>query len=74
MARITVEDCIEQVENRFALVLLAARRTRMLMKGSRYLLHQSENKHIVNSLREIAAGKIHVTRKHGDPVEPEATE
>jgi DNA-directed RNA polymerase subunit omega len=56
MARITVEDCVEQVDNRFALVLLAARRTRQLMKGSK--LPQTENKHIVNSLREIAAGKV----------------
>lgn len=58
MARITVEDCVEQVDNRFALVLLAARRTRQLMKGSKFLLPQTENKHIVNSLREIAAGKV----------------
>ncbi|MCB1152065.1 MAG: DNA-directed RNA polymerase subunit omega [Deltaproteobacteria bacterium] len=58
MARITVEDCIEKVENRFALVLLASRRTRQLMKGSKFLLNHTDNKDVVNSLREIAAGRV----------------
>ena len=61
MARITVEDCLQKVENRFALVLLAAERTKQLLKGSRPLV-ESDNKDGVIALREIAAGKV-VTRK-----------
>ena len=61
MARITVEDCLQKVENRFALVLLAAERTKQLLKGSTPLV-EADNKYGVISLREIAAGKI-VTRK-----------
>ncbi len=59
MARVTVEDCLEQVENRFALVLLAAQRTRQLMKGDEALVDNStDNKEAVTALREIAAGAI----------------
>ena len=57
MARITVEDCLEQVPNRFELVLLAARRAKQLLKGARPLV-ESDNKEIVTGLREIAAGKV----------------
>ena len=58
MARVTVEDCLEREENRFALVVLAAIRTRQLMKGSDPLV-RSKNKPAVTSLREIATGKVH---------------
>ncbi len=58
MARVTVEDCLEQVENRFALVLLAAQRTRQLMKGEEALLENEDNKEAVTALREIAQGLI----------------
>ncbi|MBJ93808.1 MAG: DNA-directed RNA polymerase subunit omega [Rickettsiales bacterium] len=59
MARVTVEDCLEQVENRFALVLLAAQRTRQLMKGEEALVDNTgDNKEAVTALREIAAGSI----------------
>ena len=61
MARITVEDCLQKVENRFALVLLAAERTKQLLKGSTPLV-ESDNRDGVISLREIAAGKV-ATRK-----------
>ena len=57
MARITVEDCLGRVPNRFALVLLAARRAKQLLKGARPLV-ESENKEIVSALREVAAGKV----------------
>jgi DNA-directed RNA polymerase subunit omega len=57
MARITVEDCLKRVENRFALIHLAAKRVRQLRKGSEPLVI-SKNKDVVISLREIAAGKI----------------
>ena len=50
MARITVEDCLENVPNRFELVLLAARRAKQLLKGARPLV-ESDNKEIVTSLR-----------------------
>jgi DNA-directed RNA polymerase subunit omega len=65
MARVTVEDCLEQEENRFALVVLAASRCRQLMKGNRQLVN-AKNKPAVVSLREIAAGKV---RFHRDSVE-----
>jgi DNA-directed RNA polymerase subunit omega len=61
MARVTVEDCLEREENRFALVILAAHRTRQLMKGSPSLV-PSKNKAAVTALREIAAGKVHFDR------------
>jgi DNA-directed RNA polymerase subunit omega len=65
MARVTVEDCLEREENRFALVVLAAHRTRELMKGAQSLVH-SKNKAAVTALREIAASKVHFDRaSHG---------
>ena len=61
MARVTVEDCLEQEENRFALVVLAAQRTRAIMKGGPALVN-AKNKAPVISLREIAAGKVRFHR------------
>ena len=61
MARVTVEDCLEHEENRFALVILAARRTRQLIKGAPTLV-QSKNKPIVTALREIADKKVYFAR------------
>ena len=62
MARITVEDCLEQVPNRFSLVLVAAERTKQLLKGadSRIHLIDSDNKEVVTALREIAAGHFQI--------------
>jgi DNA-directed RNA polymerase subunit omega len=57
MARITVEDCLERVPNRFELVLLAARRAKQLLKGARPLV-ESDNKEIVTALREIGAERV----------------
>ena len=62
MARVTVEDCLEHEENRFALVLLAANRTRQLMKGGQPLV-RGNNKSAVMSLREIADGKVRFHRE-----------
>jgi DNA-directed RNA polymerase subunit omega len=59
MARVTVEDCLEFVKNRFALVHVAARRVRQLNMGSQRLV-PSKNKDVVTSLREIAAEKVRV--------------
>ncbi|MBW1977096.1 MAG: DNA-directed RNA polymerase subunit omega [Deltaproteobacteria bacterium] len=57
MARITVEDCLKHVNNRFALIHMAAKRVRQLRKGAEPTL-VSKNKDIVVALREIAAGNI----------------
>lgn len=57
MARITVEDCLEKIPNRFELVLLAARRAKQLLKGARPLV-QSDNKEVVAALREVGEGKV----------------
>ena len=67
MARVTVEDCLEQEENRFALVVLAAARTRQMMKGAAPLV-RAKNKPAVTSLREIAAGKVRYDRPSHDVV------
>jgi DNA-directed RNA polymerase subunit omega len=59
MARVTIEDCLEKVDNRFALVHLGAKRVRQLNKGAPVLLEERvKNKEIVVALREIAAGKV----------------
>ncbi|HTY25176.1 MAG TPA: DNA-directed RNA polymerase subunit omega [Desulfomonilaceae bacterium] len=58
MARVTVEDCLERVENRFALVVLAAKRTKELKRGAPLLVRDRDNREVVMSLREIAAGKV----------------
>ena len=57
MARITIEDCLERVENRYELVHLAVKRVKQLKDGSTPLL-RSRNKLVVTALREIAAGKV----------------
>ena len=58
MARITVEDCLEKVPNRFKLVHMAASRVRQIREGSEYLVSSPKNEDIVVALREIAAGKV----------------
>lgn len=58
MARITVEDSLKVAKNRFALVLLASKRARMLLKGSRPLTDIRNNREIVAALREIADEKV----------------
>ncbi|MEN8158964.1 MAG: DNA-directed RNA polymerase subunit omega [Myxococcota bacterium] len=58
MARITIEDCTARVPNRFHLVQMAAIRTKQLKKGARPLVQSEENKEVVTSLREIAAGLV----------------
>ncbi len=58
MARITVEDCLTMVPNRFALVMLVAKRAKQLLKGSQPTIPLAENKYIVQSLREVAHGSV----------------
>ena len=62
MARITVEDCLDKVPNRFELVLAAIQRAKQLLKGARPLV-ESDNKEIVTGLREIAAGAVTVIQE-----------
>jgi DNA-directed RNA polymerase subunit omega len=60
LARITVEDCLKKVSNRFQLVHMAAKRVRQIREGSEYLVNSPKNEDIVVALREIAAGKVRV--------------
>ena len=62
MARVSIEDCLENIENRFALVSIASHRARQLMDGDEPLI-KSNNKEAVTALREIAEGFI-VTKEH----------
>ncbi len=62
MARITVEDCLEHVENRFKLVLLASTRARQLSHGAQEFVPRNKDKDTVLALREIAEG--HVTSEN----------
>ncbi len=62
MARVTVEDALPHVDNRFALVLLASKRARQLMAGAKPLVEHSKNKPCVLSLREIATGRVRFDR------------
>lgn len=82
MARVTVEDCIDKVENRFELVLLASHRARMIASGTPILVLRDNDKNPVVALREIADEKIapddlkedliHSLQKHVEVDEPEA--
>lgn len=58
MARVTVEDCLEKVNNRFALVLLVAKRAKQILKGSEPVVSRKENKFVVTALREVADGHV----------------
>jgi DNA-directed RNA polymerase subunit omega len=69
MARITVEDCLEKVNSRFTLVMLAARRAKMLIRGASPLV-ESTNRTIVTALREVAGGKVYFV----EPPERDQTE
>ncbi|MDY0041097.1 MAG: DNA-directed RNA polymerase subunit omega, partial [Desulforhabdus sp.] len=60
MARVTIEDCLEQVDSRFTLVHLAVRRVLQLRGGASQLLQAPKNKEVVLALREVAAGKVTV--------------
>lgn len=81
MARVTVEDCIDKVENRFDLVLLASHRARMISSGSQITIDRDNDKNPVVALREIAETTIspedlkedliHSLQKHVEVDEPE---
>ena len=58
MARITIEDCMKRVNNRFELVHMVSQRVRQIRDGSDYLISSPKNEDIVIALREVAAGKV----------------
>ena len=58
MARVTVEDCLEKVGNRFALVHLVSKRAKQLLKGSQPVITKVKNKFVVTALREVAHGLV----------------
>ncbi len=58
MARVTIEDCLKNVDNRFTLVHLAAKRIRQVREGAELLVSRSKNGDVVTVLREIAANRI----------------
>ena len=60
MARVTIEDCLEKVVNRFALSVAAMKRARLLLKGAPILSEETGNKDVVSALREIAEEKVRV--------------
>ena len=82
MARVTVEDCIDKVENRFELVLIASHRARLIASGTQITVDRDNDKNPVVALREIAETTlspedlkedlIHALQKHVEVDEPEA--
>ncbi|NOQ12940.1 MAG: DNA-directed RNA polymerase subunit omega [Methyloprofundus sp.] len=75
MARVTIDDCLENVENRFELVLLASKRARQLEKGADEFVSRDNDKDTVLALREIAEGyvtpeNIDALHQVGDPDDP----
>lgn len=72
MARVTIEDCLDKVTNRFELIHMVAKRVRQIREGSEYLVHSPKNEDIVVALREIAAGKVKVATKTEEQIEEEA--
>ena len=58
MARVTIEDCLENVDDRFKLVLLASKRARQLSKGADEFIKRGRDKDTVLALREIASGDV----------------
>ncbi|MES0349335.1 MAG: DNA-directed RNA polymerase subunit omega [Desulfobacteria bacterium] len=63
MARVTAEDCLVRIPNRYSLVHIAAKRVRQMREGAQYLVSSPKNEDIVVALREIAAGKIRVVKE-----------
>jgi DNA-directed RNA polymerase subunit omega len=84
MARVTVEDCVDKVENRFELVLMAGHRARMISQGDQPTVNRDNDKNPVVALREIAEETIdrddlredyvHSLQKHVEIDEPETSE
>ncbi|MEW6259677.1 MAG: DNA-directed RNA polymerase subunit omega [Thermodesulfobacteriota bacterium] len=64
MARVTIEDCLKRVPNRFLLANMVARRVRQIRDGGDFLLQDHDNEDIVMALREIAAGKVRLASEN----------
>ncbi len=70
MARVTIEDCLDQVENRFELVILSAKRARQIANGAEPTVDWENDKPTVVALRELAAGTIDAEVVLADPNTP----
>tara|TARA_B100002051_G_scaffold258005_1_gene275917 strand:- start:1028 stop:1519 length:492 start_codon:yes stop_codon:yes gene_type:complete len=68
MARITVEDCLEKVENQYDLVLLAKERTSQLNSGAKMLVEEDNDKKTVIALREIGDGKVDISELRANAI------
>lgn len=62
MARITIEDCLKRVSNRFLLAQMVGERVKQIREGSEYLVNSPKNEDVVVALREIAAGKVKIKK------------
>ena len=69
MARVTVEDCVDKVSNRFDLVMMAAHRARMITSGAPILVERENDKNPVVALREIAEEKVSPAELHEEAIE-----
>jgi DNA-directed RNA polymerase subunit omega len=63
LARITIEDCLEKIPNRFLLCNVAVQRVKQISEGSEYLVSSPKNEDVVVALREIAAGKVGIKQE-----------
>lgn len=64
MARVTIEDCLKRIPNRFLLANTVAKRVRQLRDGAEYLIADHNNEDVVMALREIAAGKVRLVSEN----------
>jgi len=69
VARVTVEDCMMRVPNRYSLVHIVAKRVRQMREGAEYLVHSPKNEDIVIALREVAAGKVRVEQEEPEDID-----
>ncbi|MDQ7016824.1 MAG: DNA-directed RNA polymerase subunit omega [Gammaproteobacteria bacterium] len=73
MARVTVQDCLDNVDNRFHLVMAAAKRARQIAMGAEPMVEEDNDKPTVLALREIAEGKTSIEALNGSGAEVEET-
>ncbi|MBS3759771.1 MAG: DNA-directed RNA polymerase subunit omega [Desulfobacterales bacterium] len=71
MARVTIEDCLKRIPNRFFLVHVTTKRVRQLNEGAPHLIENSGNEDVVTALREIAAGKVFIKEEEEPDSETE---
>ncbi|MDQ7074620.1 MAG: DNA-directed RNA polymerase subunit omega [Gammaproteobacteria bacterium] len=73
MARVTVQDCLDNVDNRFHLVMAAAKRARQIAMGAEPMVEEDNDKPTVLALREIAEGKTSIEALNGSGAEVSET-